>query len=57
MSLTDLTLAGAVRLLARPWGRAARPCGAWTARPGHIRGDNGPKFAAKAVRHWLGRVG
>lgn len=25
--------------------------------PGHIRSDNGPEFAAKAVRGWLGRVG
>ena len=25
--------------------------------PEHIRSDNGPEFAAKAVRHWLGRVG
>lgn len=23
----------------------------------HVRSDNGPEFAAKAVRHWLGRVG
>jgi transposase InsO family protein len=26
-------------------------------QPEHIRSDNGPEFAAKAVRHWLGRVG
>ncbi len=25
--------------------------------PQHIRSDNGPEFAAKAVRHWLKRVG
>ena len=25
--------------------------------PEHIRSDNGPEFTAKAVRHWLGRVG
>jgi putative transposase len=25
--------------------------------PEHIRSDNGPEFAAKAVRHWLARVG
>ncbi len=25
--------------------------------PEHIRSDNGPEFAAKAVRHWLERVG
>jgi putative transposase len=25
--------------------------------PEHIRSDNGPEFAAKAVRGWLGRVG
>ena len=25
--------------------------------PEHVRSDNGPEFAAKAVRHWLGRVG
>jgi transposase InsO family protein len=25
--------------------------------PEHIRSDNGPEFAAKAVRHWLGRLG
>lgn len=25
--------------------------------PQHIRSDNGPEFAAKAVRHWLNRVG
>jgi putative transposase len=25
--------------------------------PGHIRSDNGPEFAAKAVRRWLGAVG
>ncbi len=25
--------------------------------PAHIRSDNGPEFAAKAVRHWLERVG
>ena len=25
--------------------------------PEHIRSDNGPEFAAKAVRRWLGRVG
>ena len=25
--------------------------------PEHIRSDNGPEFVAKAVRHWLGRVG
>jgi len=25
--------------------------------PEHIRSDNGPKFAAKAVRRWLARVG
>lgn len=25
--------------------------------PQHIRSDNGPGFAARAVRHWLGRVG
>jgi putative transposase len=25
--------------------------------PEHIRSDNGPEFAAKAVRYWLGRVG
>ena len=25
--------------------------------PGHIRSDNGPEFTAKAVRHWLGRIG
>jgi len=25
--------------------------------PGHIRSDNGPEFAAKAVRGWLGRLG
>jgi transposase InsO family protein len=25
--------------------------------PQHIRSDNGPEFAAKAVRYWLGRVG
>ena len=25
--------------------------------PEHIRSDNGPEFAAKAVRHWLDRVG
>ena len=24
--------------------------------PEHIRSDNGPKFTAKAVRAWLGRV-
>jgi putative transposase len=25
--------------------------------PGHVRSDNGPEFAAKAVRTWLGRLG
>ena len=25
--------------------------------PGFIRSDNGPEFTAKAVRHWLGRLG
>jgi transposase InsO family protein len=25
--------------------------------PGHVRSDNGPEFAAKAVRRWLGKVG
>jgi transposase InsO family protein len=25
--------------------------------PEHVRSDNGPEFAAKAVRPWLGRVG
>jgi putative transposase len=25
--------------------------------PEHTRSDNGPEFAAKALRHWLGRVG
>ncbi len=25
--------------------------------PDHIRSDNGPEFAAKAVRNWLGQVG
>ncbi len=25
--------------------------------PAHIRSDNGPKFIAKAVQHWLGRIG
>ena len=25
--------------------------------PEHIRSDNGPEFAATAVRGWLGRVG
>ena len=25
--------------------------------PAHIRSDNGPEFAAKAVRQWLGKVG
>jgi transposase InsO family protein len=25
--------------------------------PGHIRSDNGPEFAARAVRRWLGAVG
>ena len=25
--------------------------------PEHIRSDNGPEFAAKAFRHWLGRLG
>ena len=25
--------------------------------PEHVRSDNGPEFAAKAVRHWLGRLG
>ena len=25
--------------------------------PEHIRSDNGPEFTAKAVRHWLTRVG
>jgi hypothetical protein len=25
--------------------------------PQHIRSDNGPEFAVKAVRHWLARVG
>ena len=25
--------------------------------PEHIRSDNGPEFAAKAVRQWLGRLG
>ena len=25
--------------------------------PQHIRSDNGPEFAAKAVRSWLGRIG
>src|SRR5688572_11956840 len=25
--------------------------------PEHIRSDNGPEFAAKAVRTWLGRIG
>ena len=25
--------------------------------PDHIRSDNGPEFAAKAVRTWLGQVG
>jgi putative transposase len=25
--------------------------------PQHIRSDNGPEFAAKAVRQWLGRLG
>jgi hypothetical protein len=26
-------------------------------RPEHIRSDNGLEFAAKAVRHWLGKLG
>ena len=25
--------------------------------PQHIRSDNGPEFAAKAVRQWLGKLG
>ena len=25
--------------------------------PEHIRSDNGPEFTAKAVRHWLSRIG
>jgi transposase InsO family protein len=25
--------------------------------PQHIRSDNGPEFAVKAVRHWLAQVG
>jgi len=25
--------------------------------PEHIRSDNGPEFTAKAIRHWLGRLG
>ena len=25
--------------------------------PGHIRSDNGPEFTARAVRHWLKRLG
>lgn len=25
--------------------------------PGHVRSDNGPEFAARAVRDWLGRLG
>ncbi len=25
--------------------------------PEHIRSDNGPEFAALAVREWLGRIG
>ena len=25
--------------------------------PEHIRSDNGPEFTAKAVRHWLGKIG
>ncbi|MEJ2366409.1 MAG: IS3 family transposase, partial [Deltaproteobacteria bacterium] len=25
--------------------------------PEHIRSDNGPEFTARAVRHWLGRIG
>ena len=25
--------------------------------PEHVRSDNGPEFAAKAVRAWLGKVG
>jgi putative transposase len=25
--------------------------------PDHVRSDNGPEFAAKAVRNWLGQVG
>jgi len=25
--------------------------------PDHIRSDNGPEFTARAVRHWLGRIG
>ena len=34
-----------------------RPTGAVGGPSEHIRSDNGPEFAAKAVRHWLGRVG
>ena len=25
--------------------------------PEHIRSDNGPEFTAKAIRHWLSRLG